>query len=166
MWNAVRLLVCAALLWQAVDSVVSAIGWMHSGLAVGPRARFVASTDERLQRALGGDADVLIALRAAAPADTMLVTQKIVGRVEDFTPAQLLLLAHKNHLIGQLTVLLYPDPWIVSAPEPMPFVEQQTRRGARTALLWLPGDQRPSAAGDWRAVHTAPGFEIWQPRTD
>jgi hypothetical protein len=105
------------------------------------------------------------AVRDATPDGVILVAKAIFGDPADFQPEELIQLAKKNGLIEQLAAVLYPEPWIVRAPEPYAFIEEQAQLSRSYALLWLPGDKRPSGNG-WRVLKQDKSFEIWQFRTD
>jgi hypothetical protein len=121
-----------------------------------------AASDARLRTALGGDADLLFAVRAAVPPGTLLLNQKVMGDITKIEPARLLQLAAKNGLIDQLTVLLYPDPWVISVPDPIATIEGLAARGRAAVLLVLPGDAEPAGRAGWSIDVAQERFSTWR----
>lgn len=172
------LLPLAALLlltWQAGAAVLVLAHGTATRAAIPWDLRLTATTDERIRRALGADAELLFALRAANAPGSLLLTQKVEGRVEDIrSVAEFERLSAKNGLLLQLTTLLYPDPFLLPASQPIPTAEDLVRRGHAAALCVLPGDADPGTRPGWSLVpasppassSSSPPFQLWRFRTE
>lgn len=172
------LLPLAALLlltWQAGEAVLVLAHGAATRAAIPWQLRLCATTDERIRRALGADAELLFALRGAVAPGSLLITQKVEGRVEDIrSVAEFERLSAKNGLLLQLTTLLYPDPFLLPASHPIPTVEDLVRHGHAAALCVLPGDADPGTRPGWSLVPasppssppSSPHFQLWRFRTE
>jgi len=164
---ALRGLVLAALGWQAGAAALQ-LGERTVAQAQVPwQQRLFEGTDDKLRRALGADAELLFALRTEVPPGSLLVTQKVTGGKEDIErvqkdPALLATLSARNGLLVQLTTLLYPDPFLYAAPDPILFVEQIVAGGNDALLCVLPGDRSPTGRAGWTRLVDKPGFQTWR----
>lgn len=162
-----RLAVCAALGWQAVMGGIALGHRTAVQQAVGYRARFLADTETRLRSALGADADLLFALRAAVPSGSLVITQKVTGRIEDIkSAADFERLNARNGLLVQLTTLLYPDPFLLAVSDPIAAVEDLVHHDREASLCVFRGDREPADRAGWSRTQQAAGFAIWHFRKD
>lgn len=161
MWPAVRLLLVIALAWPAADAVFAAYQRIAVGSALPWTERFTLDTNERVRRATDKNAKLLTSVRAAAPADTLLLTELITGNPEDYEPAELMRLALQVGVIDQLRVLLFPRPVIMRRAGAIGLAEQRADLGKPTAYLWFPGGKRPTPSEKWRRLHGSEAFEVW-----
>jgi hypothetical protein len=153
------------LAWQAVLAVVALGGAAVGRAGVSWHERLFASTDDRMRRVLGADAELAFALRTMPPG-TLMLCQKVTGSLEGGQlPPNFAELAARNGLLEQLTHLLYPDPFLLPTPTPIVDVENLTRRGVAAMLGVLPGDPEPTDRKGWTRTH-ASRFQAWQFRTD
>jgi hypothetical protein len=157
----VRFAVLALLCWQGC-SAACAVWWLWQANVQVPWAQRCASSDARVRKALGTDAELLFAVRAAVPPGTLLLNQKVMGDVTKIEPARLLELAAKNGLIDQMTVLLYPDPWVFSVPDPVATLEDLAMRARAAVLLVLPGDPAPTGRAGWTLDVAQERFSTWR----
>lgn len=163
---ALRAAVVVTLVWQAGAAALQ-LGERAIGQAQVPwRQRLFDTTDDKLRRALGADAELLFALRTAVPPGSLLVTHKL-GGPEDFErvqrdPSLFPVLQARKGLLVQLTTLLYPDPFFHEAPAAIEFVEDLVRRGIDALLCVLPGDRSPAGRAGWTQLVDHPGFQTWR----
>ncbi|HIE70668.1 MAG TPA: hypothetical protein EYP98_11085 [Planctomycetes bacterium] len=161
MWPAVRLLFIIALAWPAADAVFAAYHRIAVGSALPWTDRFTLDTNERVRRATDKNAKLLTSVRAAVPADTLLLTELITGNPDDYEPAELMRLALQVGVIDQLRVLLFPRPVIMRRAGAIGLAEQRAKQGTPTAYLWFPGGERPTQSDPWRRLHVSKTFEVW-----
>lgn len=162
-------LVGAVLVWQAAAACQALGRRVDAQARFSWRERLLDGTDDKLRRALGADAGLFFALRAAVPPGSLVVTQKVTGGKEDIErvqkdPTLLATLSARNGLLVQLTTLLYPDPFLYAAPDPITVVEQVVAGGNDALLCVLPGDRTPAGRPGWSRTGDNPGFETWRYR--
>jgi hypothetical protein len=148
--------------WQATMTAVAFARGLATQAGVPWQRRLLATTDDRVRMALGADADILFALRAASEPGDVLIAAKVMGRIEDLeSPADFERLAARNGLLVQLTTLLYPDPFLLTVPDAIAAVRDLSERGDPATLCVFPGDPTPDAGG-WSRTATDPHFELWR----
>ena len=157
-----RVAVSLLLAWQASQAVLRMVGTAGAHADVTFRESLLATTDERLRRALGDDADILLAMREVATPDSLWLTQKVTGLIEDIeTPADFERLSARNGLLVQLTTLLYPEPFLLAVPDPVAAVEGLVRRGHAAELCVFPWSRPPARREGWRRLRRNRHFELW-----
>jgi len=158
-----RLLVVSVLAWQGVCA-----GWAILKPVVMQdnkswHQKLLATSDERLRQALGKDADVLFAMRAAAEPSSLWLTEKVGGRIEDIKSVEdFERLSARNGLLIQLTTLSYPDPFLLTAANAIAATEDVVRRGQDAVLCVFPGDASPLARTGWSLLEHNDFFELWR----
>ena len=156
------ILIVIPLGWQAAGAVGALYHYTAGRAAVPWSLRLTAGTDERIRRALGDDAELVLGVRGAAAPGSILVVRQVGGDLANLTPEQFQALNAKNGLILQLVTLTYPDPWVIAVPEPLALVEQLTAQGRKAELGTLAGDPEPAALPGWSCVTTHPRFRTWR----
>lgn len=153
------------LAWQAALAVSALAQGAWARAAIPWHERLFASTDDRIRRVLGADAEIVFALRTLPPG-TILLSQEVAGRLEDLKPGDLERLAARNGLQQQLAQLLYPQPFLLPTPRPIESTEDLVRRGRNAMLCVLPGDAEPNERKGWQRTRALPELQVWEFRTE
>ena len=162
-----RIAVVLVLAWQAGSAAWAMLEPVVATDLGSWRQRLFATSDERVRRALGADAEILFAMRAAAEPGALWLVEKVAGRIEDIkTPADFERLSARNGLLIQLSTLLYPDPFLLAAPAAIAATEDLIGRGFDAALCVLPGDAAPAGRAGWRLVLDDAHFDLWRFRQE
>ncbi len=156
------LAVTAALGWQATAALRVEWDRLVTEAARPWSLRLTADTATRWRQALGEDADLLLAMRAAVAPGSIAVLQQVMGDIKQVTPEQFAQLNARNGLIDQMVTLLYPDPWVIAWSDPMALVEDLVGKGRDTTLVVLDGDREPVDRPGWSLAVTAPRFRTWR----
>jgi len=164
----VRIALVGLVSWQAVAAAVALV--RRSSTCPG-LSSLTATTPERLQAALGADARLLIELQRLVPPGVVVLNQQVVGTLDDLIRttkdegelrAAFERLSARNGLFIQMTVLLYPTPFLLSVPAPIPLAEQEAAAGRERWLFVLQDDPEPRDRAGWECVHRDPRFSLWR----
>jgi hypothetical protein len=148
--------------WQAVVGAMAMGDAVRARAAVPWRIRWPASPEDRLRQVLGAEAELLAGLRQVSRPGELILGQKVTGTPADLAvPGALARLDARNRLLVQTTQLLFPHPFLLPVPDPIPSVEGLVRRGRPARLCVLEGDPVPAQRPGWERGHAPAGFEIW-----
>lgn len=148
--------------WQAIAGAMALSEGVRARGALPWRVRWPASPEERLRLVLGAEAELLAGLRQVSRPGDLILGQKVIGTPADLVvPGVLERLDARNRLLVQTTQLLFPHPFLLPVPDPIPAVEGQARRGRPARLCVLEGDPVPAQRPGWEREHVRAGFEIW-----
>ncbi|GAB4163439.1 MAG: hypothetical protein Fur0037_29120 [Planctomycetota bacterium] len=159
---------CLAIAWQALSAGTGMARRMVRGTEVGWRERFLATTGQRIERALGADLEVYRAVRERVPEGAILLTARPSGTVASLQDPSIDLEAEarKQGTLQQLRNLLYPSPFPVRVENPIAAIESGARAGIEPWLLCLPGDATPKERAGWTLIARGDRFGLWTYRKD
>lgn len=154
----------AVISFQAVLGAASLFGQLRQSLAAGYAERLFATSDQRLEKAVGADFEIVKVLRQIGrDMEWVLVGVAAAPSGEDAVVAAGQRLARLRILL----VLLYPKPVIAAFPgDPIGTAEARLRKGQDVLLLAFDGDPTPAGRAGWTCLHEAPEFTVWRLQKD
>jgi hypothetical protein len=172
MHTLLRCALAALLLWQGAAATLQQAREAEGTAAADLVLACTGTAAQRNRRVLGDvDAALVERLREVVPYGTVAVHQRVTGSLDELRRdardeqelrAMLERLLARNRRNVELTVLSFPQPYLLGVDEPIALAEREAAAGRERWLFVREPDPEPADRDGWSLCHRAEGFSLWR----